>query len=147
KTYIAMLATPLGTRDVLAGHLAWMAVRLSLTCSAFLLAMGVFGTLHSGLAVLALPAAVLTGLAFAAPITAFSATLSNDAGFALLFRVGIMPLFLFSGVFFPVDRLPGLLRPVAYATPLWHGVDLCRGLTLGSGLTPGGAAVHVAYLA
>jgi lipooligosaccharide transport system permease protein len=146
KTYHAMLATPLGVQDVLVGHLAWMAVRLTMTSTAFLAALALFGTLHSPLAVLALPVAILTGLAFATPITAFAATQTNDAGFALLFRLGIMPLFLFSGVFFPVDRLPGLLRPVAYATPLWHGVDLCRALTLGSGLTPAGAAVHVAYL-
>jgi lipooligosaccharide transport system permease protein len=147
KTYVAMLATPLSTRDVLVGHLAWMAVRLILASGAFLLAMAAFGTLHSGLAVLALPAAVLTGLAFATPVTAFAATLKNDSGFALLFRVGFMPLFLFSGVFFPVQRLPGLLRPLAYATPLWHGADLCRGLALGTGLSPAAAAVHVGYLA
>ena len=146
KTYHAMLATPLGVQDVLVGHLAWMAVRLTITCTAFLAVMGLFGTLHSGLAVLALPAAILTGLAFAVPITAYAAAQVNDTGFALLYRLGIVPLFLFSGVFFPIDRLPAVLRPVAYATPLWHGVDLCRGLTLGGGLTPGGAAVHVVYL-
>lgn len=147
KTYHAMLATPLGTRDVLAGHLAWMAVRLTMASTAFLVMMGLFGTLHSGLAVLALPVAILTGLAFATSITAFAANQSNDSAFALLFRLGIMPQFLFAGVFFPVDRLPGPLHALAYATPLWHGVDLCRGLTLGRGLTPGGAAVHLAYLA
>jgi len=146
KNYHAMLATPLGTRDVLVGHLSWMAVRLTMGSAAFLAVMGLFGTLHSGLAVLALPVAVLTGLAFAIPITAFAATQTNDASFALLFRLGIMPMFLFSGVFFPIDRLPAALRPVAYATPLWHGVDLCRGLTLGTGLTPARAALHLGYL-
>jgi lipooligosaccharide transport system permease protein len=145
RTYHAMLATPLGTRDVLVGHLAWMAVRLSMTCTAFLGAMAAFGVLHSGLAVLALPVAVLTGMAFAAPITALAATLTNDSGFALVFRLATMPMFLFSGVFFPVERLPGLLRAVAYAMPLWHGVDLCRRLALG-GLSPGIAAAHLAYL-
>ena len=63
----------------------------------------------------------------------------------MLFRFIIMPMFLFSGTFFPVDQLPGLLQPVAWATPLWHGVELCRGLTLGTG-TLAGAAGHVAYL-
>jgi lipooligosaccharide transport system permease protein len=146
KTYHAMLATPLSTRDVLAGHLSWMAVRLTTGSTAFLAVMVLFGALHSGWAVLALPAAVLTGLAFAAPIAAFAATQTNDASFALLWRLGVMPMFLFSGVFFPIDRLPAVLRPVAYATPLWHGVDLCRGLTLGTGLTPARAALHVGYL-
>ncbi len=147
KTYHAMLATPLGTGDVLRGHLGYMAVRLTIASSAFLAVMAVFGAVLSPLGVLALPAAVLTGLAFATPITAFAATRENDSAFALLYRLGIVPMFLFSAVFFPLDRLPALLRPVAYATPLWHGVDLCRGLTLGTGLTAGRAALHVAYLA
>jgi len=147
KTYHAMLATPLGTGDVLRGHLSYMAVRLTIASSAFLVVMAMFGAVHSPLGVLALPAAVLTGLAFATPITAFAATRENDSAFALLYRLGIVPMFLFSAVFFPLDRLPALLRPVAYATPLWHGVDLCRGLTLGTGLTAGRAALHVTYLA
>jgi lipooligosaccharide transport system permease protein len=146
KMYPAMLATPLEVEDVLVGHLAWMAVRLGLTSTGFLLVMAVFGALHSPLALLALPAAVLVGMAFAVPIAGYAATQTNDSGFALLFRLGIVPLFLFSGVFFPVDGLPALLRPLAYLTPLWHGVDLCRGLTLGHGLTLTAAAVHVGYL-
>lgn len=147
KTYHAMLATPLGVADVLVGHLAWMAVRLAMTSTAFLAAMALFGVLHSGWALLALPVAVLTGLAFAAPITAYAATRDNDAGFAALFRFVVMPMFLFSGTLFPVQRLPEALRALAYATPLWHGVELCRGLTLGAGPAAGGVVLHVAYLA
>jgi lipooligosaccharide transport system permease protein len=100
---------------------------------------------HSWLAVLALPACLLVGLAFAAPIAAYASTVTHDSGFAVLFRMGILPLLLFSGVFLPVDRMPWLLRHLAYVTPLWHGVDLIRGLTLG-GLRPGSAAIHVVYL-
>jgi lipooligosaccharide transport system permease protein len=81
--------------------------------------------------VLALPAAVLTGLAFAAPIEAWAISLTKDSPFAYLFRFGLIPLFLFSGTFFPVSQLPVWAQPVAYATPLWHGVALCRSLTLG----------------
>lgn len=146
KTYHAMLATPLGVDEVLVGHLTWMAVRLAMTSTAFLAMMAAFGVLHSGWAVLALPVVVLTGLAFATPITAYAARQQNDAGFAVLFRFVVLPMFLFSGTFFPVQRLPELLRGLAYATPLWHGVELCRGLTLGTGLTVGRAAGHVAYL-
>jgi lipooligosaccharide transport system permease protein len=63
----------------------------------------------------------------------------------MLFRFGIVPMFLFSGTFFPVSQLPDWLEPVAWAVPLWHGVDLCRALALG---TPGvgSALVHVGYL-
>jgi lipooligosaccharide transport system permease protein len=63
-----------------------------------------------------------------------------------MFRFVLIPLFLFSGTFFPVTQLPGWLQPVAYATPLWHGVALCRGISLGT-LTAGTAALHAGYLA
>ena len=76
---------------------------------------------------LAIPAAVLTGLAFAAPIAAFSATQRTPDRFSAIFRFGITPLFLFSGTFFPIERLPPFLQPIAWLTPLWHGVALARG--------------------
>jgi lipooligosaccharide transport system permease protein len=85
-------------------------------------------------------------MAFVPGIFAYAATLETDSGFALLFRFVIMPMFLFSGVFFPVSQLPQVLELVAYVTPLWHGVDLCRDLALGTAsLLP--SLGHVAYLA
>ena len=87
----------------------------------------------------------MVGMAFAAPLAAFAASQDNEQAFPVVFRLGVIPLFLFSGVFFPVSQLPLALRVIAYATPLWHGVDLCRELTLGR-LTAAGAAVHVSYL-
>jgi lipooligosaccharide transport system permease protein len=132
-------------RDVMLGHIAWMATWLAVVCGVFLCVMAAFGTLTHPSAVLLLPAAVLTGMAFATPIAAFAATRENDTGFSMLFRFGIVPMFLFSGTFFPIQQLPVGLRPVAYATPLWHGVDLCRAIDLGTAtawLTTG----HVAYL-
>ena len=113
--------------------------------SIYLVIMTAFGTVHSALAVLALPVGVLTGLAFAAPIAAFAAAQQNDTGFSTIYRFGLIPLFLFSGTFFPVAQLPGWLRPIAEATPLYHGVALCRGLVLGHvGLVAAG--VHLVYL-
>ncbi|MBI3687161.1 MAG: ABC transporter permease [Actinobacteria bacterium] len=146
RTYHAMIATPLSAAEVFTGHLVWMVVRVAMTCLAFVAAMAAFGTLHSAWAPLALPAAILTGLAHLTPVAAFSARLRNDAGLAALFRFGIMPMFLFSGAFFPVSQLPALLRAVAYGTPVWHGVALCRGFTLGQGLTVGSALLHAGYL-
>jgi lipooligosaccharide transport system permease protein len=71
--------------------------------------------------------------------------LKREEGFNGLFRFVIMPMFLFSGTFFPVTRLPEVVRVIAYATPLWHGVDLMRHLTLGTAsLWP--SLGHVAYL-
>jgi lipooligosaccharide transport system permease protein len=145
KTYHAMLATPIGVLEVLVGHLLYIAARVLLGSAVFLAVMGLFGALRSPLALLALPAAVLTGMAFSAPVVAFAATTENDAGFAALFRFVVTPLFLFSGVFFPVQQLPPALELVAYLTPLWHGVALSRGLALGTA-TAGGVLAHVVYL-
>jgi lipooligosaccharide transport system permease protein len=145
RIYLSMLASPLGIDQVLLGELAWMAIRLLLTTAVFLAAMAAFGTVHTPLALLTVPAGVLTGLAFAAPVTALTALLPNESGYNLLFRLGITPLFLLGGAFFPADRLPLPLQVVAWITPLFHGVSLSRGVALAR-LGPGMAALHVAVL-
>jgi lipooligosaccharide transport system permease protein len=145
RTYEAMLATPLRVADVALGHLAWIAVRIVTACTVFLVVMAAFGAVKSVEGVLLLPAATLTGLAFAAPTAAYAATLERDTGLSALFRFGVVPMFLFSGTFFPVSQLPAAIRPVAYLTPLWHGVDLCRHLALGRASLLGSLG-HVAYL-
>lgn len=145
KTYHAMLATPIGVLDVLVGHLLFIATRVVLGSAVFLAVMAAFGALDSPLALLAVPAALLTGMAFCTPVVAFAAANDNDAGFAALFRFVVTPLFLFGGVFFPIEQLPPVLEQLAYATPLWHGVALSRGLALGTA-TAGGVLLHVVYL-
>ena len=95
---------------------------------------------------LAVPFAVLTGMAFAGPVTAWSSTRqSGDQSFPAIMRFGIIPMFLFAGVFYPIDQLPDWLQPVAYATPLYHGVELCRGAVLGT-LGIAAAALHITVL-
>jgi lipooligosaccharide transport system permease protein len=84
-------------------------------------------------------------MAFAAPIAAFAITQDRDLGFAVLSRFVIVPMFMFSGTFFPIEELPGLLEPIAYVTPLWHGVDLARELSLGAA-SVGSAILHTGYL-
>jgi lipooligosaccharide transport system permease protein len=145
RNYFAATASPLRPGDVFHGHLLFVALRLMMNCGIFLVLIIAFGGTHSPLAVLALPVAVLTGLAFAPALMAWAVTRSRDTSFSVLMRFLMIPLFLFSGTFFPITQLPGWLRPVAYVTPLWHGVELCRGLSLGTaGLA--GAAVHTGYL-
>ena len=146
RQFHAMLATPLRVRDVLAGHQLYVVCRLTLVSSVYLAILAAFGAVRSPFAVLAVPVAVLLGLAHAAPVSAFSAWLERDEGFNALFRFGVMPMFLFSGTFFPVTRLPHPFREIAYATPLWHGVDLVRHLTLGT-VTFWPSLGHAAYLA
>ncbi len=145
KSFHGMTATPIRPSDVVIGKLAYIGLRLLLVVGAFFLVTVLFGAVTGPGAILAVPAALLTGLAFAAPIAAYSATQRDTNGFNALFRFGVIPLFLFSGTFFPIEQLPGILQPVAYVTPLWHGVDLCRSLALGT-VDPVLALVHVAYL-
>jgi lipooligosaccharide transport system permease protein len=146
RTYEAVLATPARPADVVAGHLLYVGFRVTTSAAAFLLVLVAFGAARSPLVALTVPVALLTGLAFAAPVTAMAARLEEDAAFAALQRILLVPVFLFSGTFFPVDRLPGVLEAVAHATPLWHGVTLARELALGTaGVGP--ALLHAGYLA
>jgi lipooligosaccharide transport system permease protein len=148
RSFQAMVASPLRAIDVAVGFLGWVAVRLTLVCSIYAVVVVLFGAAISPGIVLAVPAGVLTGMAFAAPIAAYSATQRDAEGFNALFRFGITPLFLFSGTFFPVEQLPWFLQVVAWFTPLFHGVALARGLALGyAAAQPLEMFVHFAYLA
>lgn len=145
KTYQAAIASPLRPTDLFHGHLLWTTLRLAMNSAVFLVVMAAFGAVRSPWAVVCLPAAVLAGLAFATPIEAYAMACKKETSFAMLFRFGIIPLFLFSGTFFPVTQLPAYVRPLAYVTPLWHGVALCRSLSLGTAQL-GDSAVHAGYL-
>ncbi len=146
KVYLAARATTLRAADIYRGHLLFIGLRLAMNSACFIAFMAAFGLIRSWWAVLLWPAAVLVGVAFATPSAAWAVTLNSVIPVNYVFRFGSVPMMLFSGTFFPVSQLPAGLRPVAYATPLWHGVALCRGLSLGD-LDPGAAAIHVAYLA
>ena len=147
RIFHSMYATPITPRDIALGNLAWIAARLLLISTIFTIVIVLFGAAESPLIVLAIPAAVLTGMAFAGPIAAFSATQKTPNRFAAIFRFGITPLFLFSGTFFPISSLPDALQAFAWLTPLFHGVALTRGLSLGIiAEEPVAALIHVTYL-
>jgi lipooligosaccharide transport system permease protein len=147
RNYEAITATPMRVADLVMGELAWLAVRLTTIAVAFIVVMAAFGIPRSWRVIGAVPAVVLTGLAFAAPIMAFAASIKSSKGnaFNVLFRFVLSPLFLFSGAFFPIDRLPDALERAAWFTPLFHGIELVRGLTLDS--VPAAWMVHVTFLA
>lgn len=145
RNYEAMLATPLNTRNILIGELSWMAFRMATLAAVFLIVLVFFGVAASPLAILAVPVAVLVGIGFAAALMAFTATQKNDLGFTWIFRFVINPLFLFSGTFFPLSQLPQAAVGIAWATPLFHGVELIRGLIVDR-LDPATAPLHLAYL-
>jgi lipooligosaccharide transport system permease protein len=146
RSYTAQIAAPLRVSDIVGGHLAFGVFRVLIATVAFLLIATAFGTMHSPAALLVLPIAALLGLAVATPTFAYAARIPSDSYLAILLRIGVVPMSLFSGVFFPVESLPLLLKWVAYVLPLWHGVDLMRASTLG--VAPQWSALgHVGYLA
>lgn len=147
KTFHAMYATPIRPIDIVGGNLVWIAARLTLIATIFVVVMVLFGAAASPLLLLAIPASVLTGMAFSTPIAAFSATQRTPEKFNAVFRFGITPLFLFSGTFFPISNLPSFIQPIAWLSPLWHGVELSRSLALGTiGNDPVRIVIHVVVL-
>ncbi|MEV5966112.1 ABC transporter permease [Kribbella sp. NPDC051952] len=145
KFYHSMIASPLRPADVVYGQLAFIAFRVLSSCTVFLVVITLFGGMRSPLGALGLLVALLVGMAAAAPVAAYATLLDNDAGFAMIFRFGVVPAFLFSGAFFPVSQLPNWIEWLAYVSPLWHGVDLCRSLSLGT-VNPWLAVVNIVYL-
>jgi len=144
-TYYAMLATPMRTRDILAGHLAQVGWQLAVGAGAFVALAAPFGVWRSWWVLLAVPVATLTGLAFATIMTAVAARSQTEGWFTAIFRVVATPLMLFSGTYFPIESLPAALVPVAWTTPLWHGVEAARALSTGL-IEVGPLLGHVAAL-
>ncbi len=150
KGFHGAITTPLGPADIVIGMMMWGAIRLSFVLLVFALVSVVLGALELGPALLAVPPAILTGLAFQGTVTAYTVTRENEISLSTLFRFGIIPLFLFSGTFFPISQLPQPLQVVAYFTPLFHGVELVRKIALpgadSSIVTSLPVWAHVAYL-
>lgn len=132
RMYHSMLATPLQVSDLLLGHLSVVAAQGAVAAAAFVLVATLFGAFTSWWVLLGIPIGVLVTLAFAVPLFGFTARAKGDSSFNVIYRLVITPLMLFSGVFFPVDRLPGWFEVLAWATPLWHGVELTRSAAHGS---------------
>jgi lipooligosaccharide transport system permease protein len=143
RTYDAVLATPVGTADVAVGEVMWALMRGSIYSTGFIVVMFALGLIASPTAVLAVPAAVLLGFAFAAIGTAVTTYIKKWEDFDVV-QLVLVPLFLFSATFFPITAYPQGLRILVQVTPLYHGVDLIRGLTTGN-LGPQ-MLVDVAYL-
>jgi lipooligosaccharide transport system permease protein len=146
RTAFGMTSTPLSPVDVLNAHLGFLVFRVATVSAVFLAVMAPFGVYESLVGVIgAFLVQILIGLAFATPIYGLSAGLKDEMPFALVFRLGVIPMFLFSGAFFPIENLSPWMEQLARLTPLWHGVDLTRMLTIDQ-LDVGLALVHVVYL-
>jgi lipooligosaccharide transport system permease protein len=143
KLYDSVLATPLGPRDVAVGEITWALLRGVVYSGAFLLVAWLAGAVHTPWALAAVPAATLIGWAFASVGMGCATYMRTWADFDYV-QLAIMPMFLFSATFFPLETYPPALQWLVQATPLYHGVGMARELMLGS-VTPTMAA-HVAYL-
>jgi lipooligosaccharide transport system permease protein len=144
KVYNAILATPMRAADVALGQIGWALIRGSLYAFAFMLVMLGMGLLKSGWAVLALPAAILTGFAFAAAGMAATTFMRSWQDFEFVMLVSL-PMFLFSTTFYPLSIYPRALQVVVECTPLYQAITLIRGLTLG--VVGPALLVPMAYLA
>jgi len=143
KLYDSVLATPLGPRDVAVAEISWALLRGQVYAAAFLLVALAAGLVQSWWALLALPAAGLVGFAFAAVGMAATTFMRGWTDFDYV-QLAILPLFLFSATFYPLSTYPEAVQWLVRASPLYHGVALCRDLLLGS--VDAGLLGHVAYL-
>ncbi|KRE88077.1 ABC transporter permease [Arthrobacter sp. Soil764] len=148
RTYFGPHASPLTPGQIAAGHIMAVTLRLVLQSALYFAAVVLFGASPSEWGWAGILVATLTGLAFGLPLMAYSASITEDKGqFALVMRFIVMPLFLFSGTFFPLDNLPPAVRWVGWISPIWHGTELGRVLSFGYGEPPLLTVLHVAVLA
>jgi lipooligosaccharide transport system permease protein len=144
KVYDGILATPVTPTEVASGEIAWTLARGAMYSAAFLIVMVVMGLISSPLGLLAFPAALLIGFAFGALGTAAVTWMRSWQDLDLITLI-VLPLFLFSATFYPIDVYPEFIQIVTWASPLYHGVILIRGLTLG--FLEWTMLINVAYLA
>lgn len=144
KTFDAILSTPLSPGDVAVGELVWALIRGGIYAIAFIIVMGVLGLIVSPWVILTIPGALLIGFAFGAVGMAATSFMRTWQDFDLI-QLVILPLFLFSGTFYPLDAYPEGLRVLVQLTPLYQGVDLLRSLVVGH--LEWSMLLHVAYLA
>jgi lipooligosaccharide transport system permease protein len=145
RGFHAQAATPLSPGEVADGVALWHVTKALISVTGVAAVLVLFGGTRSFGLLLAIPFGTLTGAAFAAPMTAWSATRETDNSFPAISRFIIVPLFLFGGAFYPISQLPDWMESIAKVTPLWHGVELCRG-AVHDRLELGSTVVHVVYL-
>jgi lipooligosaccharide transport system permease protein len=145
RSYHAAASTPLEPEDILIGKLAWVATRAVATGAVYTAVIGAFDALQSWWCLTLPLLAGLIALAFAAPLVAYAARSQSDGSFIVIYRFGLVPMFLFSATFYPVSAYPGYLRPVVQFVPLYHGVALARAAAFGQG-SLGAIAFHLAFL-
>ena len=142
-------ASPLASPQIANGVIAGATARMVVAVGAYYLFIWLFGAVaHPETGWLAIIAGVASGLAFGIPLMAYAGSIEDDRGqFALVQRFLFMPMFLFSGTFYPLETLPVWLQWIGWISPLWHGAELGRVATYGAGVGTEMIVVHIAYLA
>ena len=134
KTFDAILATPVNVNDLIAGEMMWGATKSMLYGTIIMFVISVFGLVTSPLLALAVPLLFISGLIFAEISLIFVAIVPGIDSFNYFYTLLMTPMFLFSGIFFPVDTLPPLVVKIAFFTPLYHLVNICRSFSSGTPL-------------
>ncbi|MCO7202942.1 ABC transporter permease [Microbacterium sp. CnD16-F] len=155
RYFFGFNASALSSPQIANGVVIGAAARMAFAVAAYYLFIWLLGALgfgwttvpHPETGWLAIPAGLLAGLAFGIPLMAYAGSIEDDKGqFALVQRFIFMPMFLFSGTFYPLEALPGWLQWIGWVSPLWHGAELGRLATYGAAVPPVLIAVHLAYL-
>lgn len=147
RTYYGPHASPLTPEQVAAGHIMAVTLRFLLQSAVYFVAVALFGASPGGWGWVCILVATVAGLSFGLPLMAYAASITEDKGqFALVMRFIVMPLFLFSGTFFPLDTLPLAVRWIGWISPIWHGTELGRVFTYGYQEPPVLTIVHIVAL-
>jgi lipooligosaccharide transport system permease protein len=131
KTFDAILSTPVNLNDLIAGELIWGATKSMLYGSIIIFVISLFGLVDSPLILFAVPILFITGIIFAEISVIFTAVIPGIDSFNYFYTLFMTPMFLFSGIFFPLDNLPPVVMKIAFFTPLYHLVNICRALAAG----------------
>ena len=131
KTFDAILATPVNLDDLVAGELLWGATKSLIYGITITIVVSAFGLVDSPAVMLGIPFIFLGGIIFAELSLMFAAVVPGIDSFSYFYTLFMTPLFLFSGIFFPLDVLPPIVARLAFFSPLYHLVNVCRSLSAG----------------
>ncbi|MBI5666201.1 MAG: ABC transporter permease [Nitrospirae bacterium] len=132
KTFDAILSTPVNLDDLVAGEMLWGATKSIFYGTAITIVLSIFGLIGSPMIILAVPVLFISGLIFAETSLIAAAVVPGIDSFSYFFTLLLTPSFLFSGIFFPLDTLPPLVTRIAFFTPLYHLVNICRSFAAGA---------------
>jgi len=145
RLYDNVLSTPVEPQDLVAGDIAWSSTRATIYGIVVLIVVAAVGLVSSPWAILIPPFVLLGGMCFSVIGYTFTSLIPKIDLYSYFFTLGITPMFLFSGIFFPFNQLPGWVEVVAWFTPLYHLVEITRGLATGPDAVS--ILIHTAWLA